>query len=263
MINQLLHRQPVAVDLAVHRHHKLQVPVTEWSMTSRMNSSFCAVAEFGDACRDYPLVFVNTGNDANGKPQVAPIAVLGLAVEENLFLEGKSWRGRYMPAILRAYPFCTAKVNDERFAVCIDSTWPGVSTTEGTPLFTPEGLPSDMLKAAQDQLQVFEGEVQRTRLACQRLVELDVLRDMRFDATFASGRTHSVDGFLTVDQERMNAQSDATLLELHKQGMMGVIHAHWISLGNMRTLLDWHVQRHPEANAPAVSTGAANGTSAT
>ena len=244
MINQLLHLQPVAVDSNQHRNTKLRVPIPDWGVASKLNSSFCAATEFGDACREYPLVFVNSGNDEQGKPQIAPIAVFGLSTEGNLFVDGTSWRGRYMPAVLRAYPFCTARVNEERIAVCIDASWSGLSETEGEPLFTADGKPTAMMDAAQQQLETLEAEIQRTRLACQRLVELDVLRDMRFDATFPDGRKHSVDGFLTVDQERMKAQSDATVLDLHKQGLMGLIQAHWISLGNMRTLLEWHVQRH-------------------
>jgi hypothetical protein len=250
MINQLLHLQPVAVDSNQHKTTKLRVPITDWSVTARLNSTFCAVTEFGDACRDFPLVFVNTGKDDQGKPLIAPIAVLGLAQEDNLFLDGTAWRGRYMPAVIRAYPFCTARVNEERFAVCMDGSWAGLSQTDGEALFTADGKPTPLLEAAQQQLEVLEAEIGRTRAACQRLVELDLLRDMRFDATLPDGRNHTVDGFLTVDQERMNAQSDAVVLELAKNGMLGMIQAHWISLGNMRHLLEWHMVRHP---APAAS----------
>ena len=249
MINQLLHRQPVSIDRDLHRTKKLQLPVTDWSVCAGMNSTFLAATEFGDACREYPVVFVNAGKDEQGQPVVAPIAVLGVSQDENLFVEQKAWRGRYMPAVLRAYPFCTGRIDNERFAVCLDSAWSGLSDSEGQALFTAEGTPSALLEAAQKQLEAFETEVQRTQLLCRKLVELDVLRDMRIDATFGDGRKHSVDGFLTVEQERMAGLSDAQVLDLHKSGVMGLIHAHWLSLGNMRLLLDWHVQRHPPLQA--------------
>ena len=245
MINQLLHRQPVSIDRDLHRTKKLQLPVTDWSVCAGMNSTFLAAAEFGDACREFPVVFVNAGKDEQGQPVVAPIAVLGVSQDENLFVEKKAWRGRYMPAALRAYPFCTGRVDNERFAVCLDGAWSGLSDSDGQALFTTEGTPSPLLEAVQKQLETFEMEVQRTQLLCRKLVELDVLRDMRIDATFGDGRKHSVDGFLTVEQERMATLSDAQVLELHKSGVMGLIHAHWLSLGNMRLLMDWHVQRHP------------------
>lgn len=255
MINQLLHRDPVSVDRERHRQTRLMLPLTDWGVASHLNSTFLAAAEFGDGCREYPIVFVNAGKDEKtGKTLVAPIAVLGLANNENLFVDGAVWRGRYIPAVLRAYPFCTVRVNEERFAVCIDGAWSGVSQTQGEPLFSAEGTPSPLLESAQKQLELLETEVQRTRILCDRLVELDVLRDMRFDATLPDGRKHSVDGFLTVDQQRMQEIPDATLLELHKQGVIGLIHAHWVSLGNMRHMLEWHMQRHPATAATAAAT---------
>ena len=125
MINQLLHRQPVSIDREVHRSKKLQLPVTDWTVTAGMNSTFIAATEFGDVCREYPIVFVNAGKDDQGKAVVAPIAVLGVSQNENLYVENKLWRSRYMPAVLRSYPFCTGRIDDERFAVCIDAAWPG------------------------------------------------------------------------------------------------------------------------------------------
>jgi hypothetical protein len=30
--------------------------------------------------------------------------------------------------------------------------------------------------------------------------------------------------------------------DLHRQGLLGLIHLHWVSLGNMRRLAEWHAQ---------------------
>jgi SapC len=257
LINQLLHKNPVSIDRDAHRTKKLQLPVSDWSVSASMNSTFLAATEFGDACREYPVVFVNAGKDEQGKAVVAPIAVLGVTQTENLFVHGKEWRSRYMPAVFRAYPFCTGRIDNERFAVCLDANWSGLSDTEGEALFNADGTPAPLLEQAQKQLENFENEVQRTQAFCQRLVELDVLRDMRIDATFGDGRTHSVDGFLTVDHDRLATLSDAQVVELHKNGVMGLIHAHWISLGNMRALIDAHIARHPAAVAANTAAPAA------
>ena len=40
--------------------------------------------------------------------------------------------------------------------------------------------------------------------------------------------------------------------ELHRSGVLGLVHLHWVSLGNMRRLVDWHVER-AAATAPAVN----------
>jgi hypothetical protein len=207
------------------------------------NAVFVAAAEFGDVCREFPLVFVRAGKEADGRDQIAPIAVLGLNQEQNLYVLGDgSWRGQYMPAVLRSYPFCIGRIDDERFAVCVDMAWKGVDSEEGQRVFEADGQPTELLKGMQSHLETLESEIQRTRLICQRLLELDVLRDMRFDATLPDGKQHSVDGFLTVDEAKMQALPDNVVGELHRQGLLGLIHLHWVSLGNMRRLAQWHAE---------------------
>jgi hypothetical protein len=66
---------------------------------------------------------------------------------------------------------------------------------------------------------------------------------MRYDATLPDGSTLTVDGFYAVDQDKLNALSDDVVLEMHKSGLLGLVHAHYVSLGGMRRLLDWHVER--------------------
>ena len=255
MIHHQLHLKPLVLDRTEHRGMKIHAPITDWSPAAKMNSLFVAAVEFADASRDMPIVFVTAGNDEAGKPQVAPVGVFGLAHEENLYLaEDKTWRGNYMPAVLRLYPFCIARVDAERYAICIDSEWKGVSQDSGEALFDANGEPSVLMATVQKQLEQLEHEIQRTRLVCSKLQELDLLRDMRFEAQIPGGQTFTVDGFFTVDEARLNALPDATLVDLQRTGVLGLIHAHLISLGNMRRLAGWRAQRVaavPAATAPA------------
>lgn len=245
MINQLLHRQPVAVDRNAHRFMRVRVPVGDWSVASRLNALFVAAAEFGDIAREFPIVFVRAGTDDDGQPAIAPIAVFGLTQEENLFVDRGAWRARYMPAVLGVYPFCIGRVDAERFAICLDAGWSGLSGTEGMALFDAEGQPTQYLTEVQTNLEKIEAEIQRTRPLCRRLRELNLLREMRFDATLPDGSKLGVDGFLTVDEKALVELPDAAVIELHRSGLLGLIHAHYVSLGNMRKLLDWHIERLP------------------
>ena len=255
MINQNLHRQPVALDSALHRNLKLRLPVTDWGLASQLNALFVAAVEFGDVCREFPIVFVRAGKEPDGTDAIAPIAVLGLTQNQNLYVSGERWRAQYMPAILRMYPFCIARIDDERFAVCADMAFAGVNQIEGQIVFDAEGKPGELLTTMQKQLETLETEIQRTRLVGKRLLELGLLREMRFDATLPDGRQHSVDGFLTIDEQKATALPDNVVAELHRSGMLGLMHLHWVSMGNMRRLLDWHVERGAAAEpaAPAVS----------
>ena len=71
MINQNLHRQPAALDSALHRQLRLQVPITDWSLARQLNAIFLAVAEFGDACKEFPIVFVKAGKETDGTDAIA------------------------------------------------------------------------------------------------------------------------------------------------------------------------------------------------
>jgi len=243
MINPLLHRQPVAADRSEHRFMRMRVPVTDWSMTDKLNAVFVAATEFGDTAREYPIVFVRAGEDDDGKAAIAPIAVLGMVKDQNLFLAGGQWRAMYMPAMLRLYPFCIGRLDAERFAICFDAGWSGLSGTEGERLFSSDGEPTPFLQGVQKELESLEAQIQRTRALCRRLRDLDLLRDMRFDATLPDGSRVSVDGFLTVDEAKLNIIPPDIVVELHQSGALGMIHAHYVSLGGMRKLLDWHVAR--------------------
>ncbi|MGL6113265.1 MAG: SapC family protein [Rubrivivax sp.] len=249
MIVPNLHRQMVALDSNLHRELKLHQPALDWSIAGGMNALFVAGAEFGDVSREYPILFVRTGNDAQGKAQVAPIAALGLSPQENLFVDGTQWRALYLPVLLRAYPFAYAQVGTGqagapmRSVLCVDIGWGGLSRSEGVPLFDGEGRPGEHLQSVSTLLERFEAEVQRTRDLCRVLLDKDLLRDMRFDAELTDGRKLQVDGFLTVDEKQLAALPDAELLAMHRNGMMGLIYAHFISMGNLRKLVQWRVQR--------------------
>jgi hypothetical protein len=260
LINPSLHRQPVALDPAKHRQLKLSYPVTDWSVAAKLNAIFVAGTEFTDVSREYAIVFVRAGRDASGTDMVAPIAVLGVAGEHNLYLDpqggGTRWRAGYMPVVLQSYPFCIGRLDEQRFAVCLDMACTAVNETQGRPLFEADGQASELLKAMQEHLSRLEGEIQATRNFGQRLVELDLLRDMRFDATLPDGNKHTVEGFLTVDETKAQNLPDNVVGELHRSGMLALIQLHWASLGLMRKLMDWHVQ-HVGA-APGAAGVAAN-----
>lgn len=248
MINENLHKKAVALDRVKHRDLKLNLTARDLTTVSKLNAFFVAGTEFTDACKEYPVVWVNAGNDASGKQQVAPIAVFGLKAEQNLCIDDTGWRVRYVPAVLRLYPFALARVAANEMVVCVDESWVGLGT-EGEALFNAEGQPTEFTLNVQKQLENFEQEVERTRLAGEVLVEKGLLRDMRFDATLPDGSKLVVDGFLTIDDEKMAKLTDAEIVALSRNGLMGLIHAHQISLGNMGRLVEWHLARFGGAAA--------------
>jgi hypothetical protein len=258
MMNPNLHQQPVALDRNDHRGLKLDLPIKDLSFTARLNGLFVPVTEFSDVCREYPIVFVRTGADAQGTPEFAPIAMLGMTQNDNLYLGAdQRWRADYVPVMLRTYPFCIGRLDDQKFAICLDMAWPGVGKDKGLPLFTPEGEATELTSSAIQQLEKLEADIQRTRAVCATLHKLGALKSMRFDATTAAGRKHSVDGFFSVDVDVMQNLPDNTVGELHRNGLLGMVQLHWASMNGMRRLVQWQTERlEAAAAAPAASTAA-------
>ena len=103
----------------------------------------------------------------------------------------------------------------------------------------------------QRQLEQLEMDVERTRQAGLELLRLDLLRPMRFEAKLPDGTAVGVDGFLTVDDKRFTELPDAEVVKMHKSGLLRMVHAHQLSLSNMRRLAQWHLERNGAASAAA------------
>lgn len=242
MIHPALHKTPVALHRDQHRLLRLRRDYADPSHLAALNSMFVANFEFFDACREHPVVWIPAGTDAEGQKQVAPVAVFGLRQGDNLYLEAGSWRRAYMPAIAVSHPFALAR-NGNDLVLCYDSAFPAFSLTEGDRLFDDDGSPTEFTRAIQKQLEELEVEVERTRLLGARLMSLHLLQEMRFDAKLRDGQTLTVDGFMSIDDKRLAELPDAEVLEFHRNGVLGLIHAHRLSLGHLRRLADWHAER--------------------
>jgi hypothetical protein len=239
VINSALYKDPVLLDPAQHRALRMGV-LTDYSITKGMHAVFLAATEFLQAGLEFPILFVHSGErGSDGRLVLSPIVLLGLMQGENLCVKAGAWDAHYIPAFIRRFPFLTANLKGAAGpGVLIDTSWSGFSTTEGEPLFTPDDRPSPALEQAMKFLEMFEQEAQRTRMFCARLSELDILKEMKADATLPDGKTLSVDGFYTVDDEKLRDLPDATVLELHRNGMLMLLNVHLASLSNMKHLVD-------------------------
>jgi hypothetical protein len=239
VINSALYSEPQMLDSTLHRHKKLKGSF-DLALTKNMHAVFITATEFPQAALDFPIIFIHTGEKlADGKAMVSPVALLGLVANENLRITDGRWDARYVPAFIRRFPFLTARVQgSDAPSVFVDAGWGGFNDQEGEPLFDEQGQPSETLKRAIDFLQRFDAEQQRTRMFCERILALDILKEMQADATLPNGENIKVEGFLTIDEEKINALPDATVLELHRNGMLMLMQAHLMSLANVRDLVE-------------------------
>jgi hypothetical protein len=227
------------LDRDAHKNLKLDTDQSVVARVADQNSVFLAAVEFADACKEFPIVFVRAGQPGpDGKQAVAPLAVLGLRPGSNLFIEGGKWTGNYVPAYVRRYPFVMARIDDksDSMAVCYDAKWPAFNETTGEALFK-DGQPTEFLLNAKAFLENFEQEAERTRLICNLLVELDLLQDMRFEATLPNEEKIDVEGFMALDEKKYAELADDKVLQLHRNGLIAMIEMHRLSLTNMNRLV--------------------------
>jgi hypothetical protein len=252
MIVTNLHKEPIALDTVLHRDLRLKNELNAIPRLAPFTSFMVSVSEFADAALSFPILFVRAAPDALGRDTVAPVAVFGMKPGENLFVTpDNKWDAAYVPAMLRAYPFTMARIEgSDRWAIVFDNTWEGMSRTEGLPLFNDKGEATELLNGIHKFVQDLETDLERTRQACAALLEMKLLKPMRFDATLANGETLSVDGFMTVDEEALAKLPDAQIAQMYRNGLLGLLQIHLLSLNNMRRLLDRRLaQRNAEPAA--------------
>jgi len=258
MIVTNLHKEPVALDTVLHRDMRLKNELNAIPRLAPFTSFVISVSEFADAALSFPILFVRAAQDALGRDTVTPVAVFGMKPGENLFVtpDGK-WDAPYVPAMLRAYPFTMARIEgSDRWAMVFDNTWEGMSRTEGVPLFNEKGEAGELLSNVHKFVQELETDLERTRQFCAALLEMKLLKPMRFDATLANGETLSIDGFLTLDQDLFNKLPDATIGEMHRNGLLYMLHMHHMSLNNMRRLLERRMANETQGGAAAAPAAA-------
>jgi hypothetical protein len=192
--------------------------------------------EFENVQREYPIVF---RRDAEGA--LRPVALLGLARGENLFLDGTGgWRSGYVPALLQRGPFSIGAPDtaEGEPMIRIDLDHPRVSRSEGMPIFLPQGGNSPYLEHVAGVL--------RTIYLGHHLLEpmvtafegAGLLRPVNLEARVSETDIHVIPDVLTIDRERLAALGADELSSLHRQGFLQCAFLAAASLGNMQRLAD-------------------------
>ena len=207
-------------------------------------------AEFGDAVsqvmvfptefeavqREYPIVFRRDGEGA-----LRPVALLGLARGENLFLDGEGgWRASYVPALLNRGPFSIAAPDapDGEPMIRVDLDDPRVSRSEGTPVFLPQGGNAPYLERVTAVLRtVYVGH----HLLDPMIAAFEgagLLRAVNLEARVAEGEVFAIPDALVIDREQLAALKADELATLHEGGFLQAAFMAAASLGMVQRLVE-------------------------
>ncbi len=233
MAGATFYEKPVLLNRELHRSKKIKSS-DNFFFASKVNSLYLAGVEFTQACKEYPIVFTKVAGE-----KIAPIAMLGLRENENLFVgtDGQ-WGASYIPAFVRRYPFVLVQFQGQQMGVCIDEGYKGFNAVEGDNLFDGQGNASEFLQNALDFLNRYQVEYLRTDRFCQRLKDLGLLMEMNAKADLFDGSSLTVNGLMVVDERKLLQLPDKDTLDIFRSGEIGWIYAHLVSLSNMNSLVD-------------------------
>ena len=130
------------VPLYKNQKVRLPAPGALPEFCRKVNAVPISYSEFAVACRDYPLAFITTDQSKT----FLPVAVLGVTGGENLFLRDGQWDGSvYLPAYMRRYPFCMARITLDSVEqadrlICVEKAF---VSEEGERMFDDAGLTSN------------------------------------------------------------------------------------------------------------------------
>ncbi len=202
-----------------------------------LNAIPISYSEFARVTLDYPIVF--TSGDKG--QTFAPVAVLGMTGGENLFVNQGAWVEKtYVPAYVRRFPFCMARVTLDQVEqkdrlICIEKEFAGDT---GAAMFDDQGQPLQQWKDVEKLLSEYETDLERSREMCGILSDYSLLEPFNMQATVANQAPVQLTGMFRVDEKKIEHLNSNQLRNLVKKGILGRIYAHLVSLENFGALLD-------------------------
>jgi hypothetical protein len=223
-------------------------------------------AEFGDAVnnvlvfptefalvqREYPILF---RRDSSG--QLQAVALLGLDVTENLFVEDGRWNARYVPAVLQRGPFLigfrqaeAAGESAREPVIHVDLDHPRISYTEGEPVFLKHGGNSAYLERASRMLQVIHSGAAMTGRMFAAFEEAGLIDEMQIEIALDERVKYDLPGFLTISADRFSQLDGVQLERLQKAGYLQLAVLVMASVSNIYWLIELKNRRRVGGGAP-------------
>lgn len=229
MLNNVDHR-----DLRIETRHGAQYG----------DDIMCVMAvpsEFLNVVADYPIFF----NKSSESGKYLPMAMFGFERGENLYLDEEKWNATYIPLMVRRGPFAIGFQNVaegtvvmNNMVISIDMDHPRVGARDGEPVFQPFGDNSDYTDQMVDVLQ----EIERGQVAGEELVdallEHDLLEPFSLDVRLDSGDRYSLQGFHTIQEEKLAALDGQVLADLSQRGILQACYMVIASMANIARLIE-------------------------
>ena len=238
----LFYSNPVPVSAQRHADWKVKEKRT-FEYAANVHAVPVLAEELPQLQAFYPLVF-------SGGPNPGVMALLGLRAGQNLFVQADgSWRaGNQIPAYVQRYPFLLVEVpDDKRLVLIVEEDERLVGPSYDVPLFK-DGKGTEQGEQILNYCVNFNNSARQTQAFCDELQKRDLLVEQRADVVTPDGKRLSLSGFRVIDEKKFNELSDEVFLEWRKRNWIGLVYAHFVSMGRWQALIDM-VKEAPEAQA--------------
>ncbi len=236
----LFFKHPAPLD--VRQHSKASIfPSNDFSFTTETNSIAINGIEFVEAAKHYPIIFLQADIPL-------PVVVLGLE-KNNYFVNAKgAWKeDTYIPAYVRKYPFVFMDVPEQKtFILCVDEAASAFApnTVKGALPLYKDNEPSELTRNALEFCTAFHNHSVITRRFCEDLKAANILVPSESNTKLFNNRKINLGGFQVIDEKKLNALPDETILDFHKKGWLPLIYfalmsaSHWKKLADMAGSLE-------------------------
>jgi len=178
-----------------------------------------ALLDLSKAVMEMPIVIFKQ----KGEYHLA--ALLGLEKNKNLFVDSDGkWQGKYVPMLLKGYPFRMVQDKEGRYILCVDEE-SGLMGDNGNKFIDDEGKPTQKVQAIDKFLQQAEQSRMAAVKACKVLDDCGLVQ-----------ADPKMPGLYGIDMEKLGRVPDESLSELHKSTALFVAHCYALSQQHLKKL---------------------------
>lgn len=244
-----LFERPELLNRETHGDLGLDPAAKPFGFCANVRAIPLTISEVVEAAKHYPVVF-------HSQELPLPIAILGFNSDLNLYVDDNgNWEeNAYIPGYLRRYPFALAgETGGERYALVLDAAYEGLSKKAERKLFD-KGELSEFAKRAMEFTSTYEADRRLTERVMTELKKYDFISPQTAQYTPAGDTTpRPFAQYFGVDEQKLNALTDAQFLELRKMNVLPVLYAHLVSLNNWRSLIGRRMKRLGVTEVEAIS----------
>jgi len=223
-------------------HKDLRV-ITRFSAEfgDKVGTMMIVPTEFADVQREYPIFFRKDPTSG----EYSSFALLGLTKDENLFLEDGVWKADYVPGIVARGPFLIGfqerreGADVQREAVIhVDLDDPRISSTEGEPVFLPQGGNSRYLDRIAGILNGIRTGLDVSKDMFAAFTEADLIEPVKLEIKINSEELYDLHGMFTISQKKLAELSPEALHKLNASGFLQGAFLVISSLRNVQRLIE-------------------------